>query len=209
VLSVAVLWPCEARADFDFQFASGVNAGWMRKTPSFATGPIVTNARDLNGGSVPMRGGTTTLGPYLDIALTLDDRWSIPLLGGAAYWAVGSYDSVATSYDGSLVNVRPWSAFRGDLLLPGLGRRFKYRRYMWGVSMRTGLSYLSMGGSLADGRESVPLDLSATTFVLQAEVEACRRLDPTTRACLLVVPKIYDFEFLNGLTFGLRVEWGR
>jgi hypothetical protein len=204
-----IAFPREARADFDFQFATGLNGGWIRKTPALATPPLLTNARELGSGSIPMRGGLATVGPYLDIALTLDDRWSIPLLGGAGYWSVGSYDAVVTSYEGSIVNVRPWSAFRGDLLLPGLGRRFKHRRYMWGAAMRMGLSYLSMGGSLADGAESVPLDLSATTFLVQAELEACRRLDPTTRVCLHVAPHVYDFSLLNGLTFGFRAEWGR
>ncbi len=199
----------DARADFDFQFAAGLNGSWLRKTPSLSTPPVITYARELEGGEVPMRGSVFTIGPYIDVALTLDDRWSVPLLGGAGYLAVGSYDQVVTSYEGSLVNVRPWSTFRGDLLLPGLGRRFKHRRYMWGAAVRTGIGYMSMGGSLADGRDSAPLDLSATTFVLQAELEACRRLDPTTRVCLHAAPRIYDFGFMNGLTFGIRGEWGR
>jgi hypothetical protein len=53
------------------------------------------------------------------------------------------------------------------------------------------------------------MDLRAASFLVQAELEACRRLDPTTRLCLQVAPRIFDHELLNGVMFGLRMEWGR
>ena len=43
---------------------------------------------------------------------------------------------------------------------------------------------------------------------LQTDIKACRRLDPTTRLCLQVAPRLYDFGFVNGATVGLRIEWG-
>ena len=61
----------------------------------------------------------------------------------------------------------------------------------------------------APGTDTVPLDLSAASIVLQAEIEACRRLDPTTRVCLHVAPRFYDFSAANGITAGIRMEWGR
>lgn len=198
-----------ARADFDFQFTAGVNGGWVRRSPAFSSDAVNTMARSMRAGTVETGRGLGMLGLSSDVEMTVDDRWRIPLVGGAAYWAVGSYDSLVTSLDGSVASVRPWSTFRGDLLLPGVGRRWKHRRNMWGVSIRTGVSFASIGGSVAAGTESVPLSLSASTFLLQAEVEACRRLDPTIRACLQIVPRIYDHELLNGVTFGLRMEWGR
>jgi hypothetical protein len=44
--------------------------------------------------------------------------------------------------------------------------------------------------------------------MLQFEVEACRRLDPTTRICVHAAPRIYDYEFVNGGIIGIRMEWG-
>ena len=149
------------------------------------------------------------VGASADIDLTIDDKWKVPLIGGAGYWAVGSYDTVVTSYDGSITKLRPWSAFRGDVLLPGFGRRWKQRRNMWGLGIRSGLSFLTMGGSVAAGAESYPLDLNAFTVLVQVEIEGCRRLDPTTRVCAQIVPRIYEHEIMNGLTFGVRFEWGR
>jgi hypothetical protein len=65
-----------------------------------------------------------------------------------------------------------------------------------------------MGGSIAAATDWVPRSFTSKTFLLQAEIVACRRLDPTMRACLQVVPRLYEYELLNGVTFGLRMEWG-
>lgn len=181
----------------------------MRRTPTFSSKSLETNARVFGAGRVPTDRSLALVGPSLDVELTLDDRWRVPIIGGATYWAAGSYDRVVTSLDGSIASVRPWSAFRADLLLPGIGRRWKHRRNMWGVSLRSGVSFMQMGGSVASAAESDALELSAATFVLQAEIEACRRLDPTTRICLQVAPRLYEHELMNGLTFGIRMEWGR
>lgn len=149
------------------------------------------------------------LGVGADVDLTLDDRWKLPLFGGNVWWAVGPYDALMTSFDGSIARLRTWSTFRGDILLPGIGRRWKHRRNMWAAAVRSGISFTTMGGTVAAGTETVPLDLSAATFLVQVELEACRRLDPTTRVCLQVVPRLYEYELLNGVTFGVRMEWGR
>ena len=68
---------------------------------------------------------------------------------------------------------------------------------------------MSMGGSIAGGTGDSSTSLSGFSGVLQAELAACRRLDPVTRVCVQVAPRIYDFGFMNGATLGLRVEWGR
>ena len=64
-------------------------------------------------------------------------------------------------------------------------------------------------GSVSGAGASTLMTLSGTSLLVQAEIEACRRLDPMTRMCLQAAPRIYDFGFVNGATFGLRVEWGR
>jgi hypothetical protein len=199
----------DARADFDFQFSTSLSGAWVRETPTFTSNPVTTNAREIGEGRVRTGRGLAMLGLGVDSELTLDDRWRVPLLGANIWWAVGPSDLTVTSLDGSVASVRPWSMSRGDVLLPGLGRRWKHRRNMWGAAVRTGVSFASMGGSLSDGAGSVPLELFATTFLVQLELEGCRRLDPTMRACVQISPRIYDHDLFNGVTFGLRLEWGR
>jgi hypothetical protein len=80
---------------------------------------------------------------------------------------------------------------------------------MFETSIRTGISAMYMGGSIAGGTSDVATSLSAYSGVLEVQLEACRRLDPVTRICLQAAPRIYDFGFMNGGTLGLRVEWGR
>lgn len=198
----------DARADYEFQTGVGVGGAWLRQTPALTSKPVTTAAREMREGELAVGGGLALFGFSGDVDLTIDDRWKVPLFGGALFWAVGSYDAVVTSVDGSIARVRPWTALRGDVLLPGVGRRWKHRRNMVAVALRTGVSFVGMGGSVAAATDWAPLTLRSTTFLLQAEVEACRRLDPTTRVCLQVVPRIYDHELLNGVVFGLRMEWG-
>lgn len=121
---------------------------------------------------------------------------------------MGSYDAVVTHVDGSVARLRPWSAYRADILLPGIGYRVKHRRLMFAAAVRTGISVLKMYGSVAAGAERAALDATGASFLLQAELEACRRLDPTTRACLFVAPRLYEQRLINGATFGFRMEWG-
>jgi hypothetical protein len=206
---LVVGFPCRARADIDFELAANLNGAWLRQLPALRAGAVTTSAREMGKGTVAGRGGVGLLGPVFELALTFDDKWKMPLFGGAAAWAVGPYDTIVTSFDGSIAELRPWSTFRADLLLPGVGRRFKHRRNMWGIGIRSGVSYVSMGGSVAAGRERWGLDLEAVTFLVQAEIEGCRRLDPTTRICLQIAPRLYEHSFMNGLTAGLRYEWGR
>lgn len=198
-----------AAADVDFQVAVGVNAGYLRKIPSLAADKVSTTARDIAAGDVRARGGLWLLGGTVDLQLTVDDRWTVPLLGATGMWATGEAAPVSSSLDGSIARLRPHTAFRGDLLLPGIGRRWKHRRFMYGLAARTGISSISMDGDVAAGTSRTALDPSATTFLFTVEAEGCRRLDPELRMCFQVVPRVYEHQFLNGVTFGLRVEWGR
>ena len=191
-----------ARADYDFQIGASLNGGWLRRMPSLRSAAVLTP-------SLRSDFGLALLGFETDLEVVVDDRWRVPLFGGALYGALGAYDRQVTSYDGSIARIRPWSAMRLDLLLPGVGYRWKHRRTMWGVAVRTGYSVYEVGGSVADGAYSLPIELGASTFVVQAELETCRRLDPTFRVCAQIVPRVYEYEIFNGLTFGLRLEWGR
>jgi hypothetical protein len=200
----------DARADFDFQASLGMNARWVRATPALEVPDVTTHARKLPSALIPVGGHLTLLGAYVDSAVVLDDHWVVPLFGGGFYGSIGSYDVIITSRDGSIVRAFPWTAFGIDMLTPGLGYRTKQRRWAFEAVVRTGVSWLYMDGVLADGADHVPMDeMMHASFLVQAELEACRRLDPTSRVCLQVAPRIYDHELLNGISFGLRAEWGR
>jgi len=208
VLATAITRP--AHADWDFQLGASMAGGWLRETPDFTTEKMSTTARDISEGTVRSRGGLAMMGLGFDTDLIIDDRWKVPTLGGNAFWAIGSYSSLITSRDGSVVRLRPWTTWRGDILLPGIGRRWKHRRYMVEAALRTGVSWMQVAGSVAAGGDRVELtNTQAITFLLQAEIEGCRRLDPTTRVCLQIVPRLYEHGWLNGGTVGIRMEWGR
>lgn len=210
VVGFAILG-CErpARADVDFQLAGTAGAAWMRSLPALTSPSITTAAREVPESRVPVGGSLTWAGAAFEIGMTVDDRIIIPGLGIGGYGAVGSYDTIVTSADGSIARARPWTAYRLDVLLPGIGYRMKARRFMFEASIRTGVSGMYMDGSIAGGTGDSPVGLSAYSGVVQVELEACRRLDPVTRVCLVVAPRIYDFGFMNGGTLGLRWELGR
>lgn len=199
-----------AHADWDFQLGTTLAGGWLRETPTYTTEKLSTSARDLRESSVRSRGGLAMMGLGFDLDLVIDDRWKVPTLGANTFWAVGSYGTLITSADGSVARLRPWSTWRADLLLPGIGRRWKHRRYMIEAALRTGVSWVQVGGSVAAGSGRVELgDTQAVTFLVQAEIEGCRRLDPTARVCIQIVPRLYEHSWLNGGTIGVRYEWGR
>ena len=209
-IAVAIVCcPTSARADIDFQVSATAGVSWLRSMPSLKNPSTTTAARVVPEGKIPFGTSFTGVGAMFDMGISTDDRWTIPLLGFGGYGAVGSYDGLVTSADGSIARLRPWSTYEIDILLPGLGYRMKRRRFMFSATLRTGFAYVATGGSIAGGESYVPITATATTAIFQAEVEACRRLDPLTRVCLHVAPRIYEFGFLNGATFGLRVEWGR
>jgi hypothetical protein len=213
-LSCGLLAARPAQADLDVQLAGGASLDWMRTMPrSLST----LHTQDLSSRVLPSGtrlgtpggGGLTMLGGYVDTSLTVDDRLTIPMLGVAGLVAAGPYDTLVTHADGSVARVHPWTAWRVDILLPGVGVRHKHRRLMLAASVRTGASFLRMGGRIASGASSVPAELVSASFLVQAELEACRRLDPMTRVCVFFAPKVYQFAIANGASAGVRMEWGR
>jgi hypothetical protein len=211
ILAAACLPAEEARADWDPQLATSMNGAWLRRTPALASKGVSTSARAVSAGALesPSRSSIGLIGLSGDFEVTVDDRWKVLVFGGSFYWALGSYDTTVTSIDGSIATLQPWTTVRGDLLLPGVGRRWKHRRTMWAAAVRTGIGFMAMGGEVGAGADRTPLPLGATGFLVELELEACHRLDPTTRVCVQVAPRLYDHELMNGLTFGLRMEWGR
>jgi hypothetical protein len=198
-----------AHADLDFQVAAGAGVSWIRTMPTLKSERTSTAARELPEHQVPIGGSVTALGGSFDLSLVASDRWFIPAAGFAAYGAIGNYPTVLTSIDGSIARIRPWTTYEIDILLPGIGYRIKRRRFMFSASVRTGVTSLHVDGSIAGGADQQAVSYVGFSPMVQAEIEACRRVDPVTRVCLQIAPRIYDFGIMNGATFGLRVEWGR
>jgi hypothetical protein len=203
------LWAEPAHADVELEMAALGGVAWTRSLPTLTSARTLTAARDVRESHVAIGGSLFAVGGGVDFGLALDDRLMLPGLGFAGYGAVGSYDTVLTSADGSIARVRPWTTYQLDLLLPGVGYRMKHRRFMFVASVRTGISGMFMNGSIAGGDGDTLASLSGMSGLLQVELEACRRLDPVTRVCAQLAPRIYDFGFMNGATVGLRMEWGR
>lgn len=195
--------------DWDIQFSTSVMGGWLRETPDMNADGLSLEARHIGDGRLRSRGGVGMVGLGSNLDLTVDDRWLVPLGGFDMWWPVGNYDTVNTSFDGSIAHLKPWTTTRWDILFPGFGRRIKLRRNMVSFALRTGLSRVGMEGDVASGSSLTQLDLTRYTFLAQIEIEACRRLDPTFRICAQVVPRVYEHTLMNGLSIGFKMEWGR
>ncbi len=205
--ALALLAPSSAQAEPYVGMGLGVT--WLQHAPSIATDAMKLDARRIPEGDIATRGHLVMFGGHMDGGFTVSDRWIVPLFGIGLYGAVGSYDDVLTSYQGSIASLRPWSAYTADFLLPGFGVRSKHRRWMITGLVRTGASVVWEGGSISDGPGVTTFEGKAGTFLLAGQIEACRRLDPEQRLCLDFQPRLYEFGWLNGATIGLRYEIGR
>ena len=160
------------------------------------------------GPGLPSIGPLTLGGAALDVGWALDDRMVFPVFGFGFDTALGASPRVMTSIDGSIAEVRPWTAWMYDIGLPGVGVRFKEQRWMFEALVRTGVAILQMNGSVATGAEAQEVTAKAATFYVRIQGQACRRLDPTQRVCVFVAPSVYEFGFGNGASVGFRWEIG-
>lgn len=201
----------EARADFDLQVAASGGGGFMRETPSFATREVSTAARDLPEGTEVQRSpfGLALAGMTTGAALTWRSGLVVPVVAFGVYFPVGAYGRVPASVDGSVAELRPWTAYRLDAALPGLGYRINRRRFTFGGAIRPAVAWMRVSGAVASGATAEQVHVSDTGFVVQAELEVCRRFDPTTRGCLEITPRVLDMgTFVNGGLVSLRLELG-
>ncbi len=202
------LAPEALASEVAFESSFDVYARALRTTPRFTYHAVQNDLRALDGGKVSSTGAASFLGASIDLGLAVDDRFLLPLLGIGGGVSLGSHARVLTSIDGSMVELRPWTMLEGEVLLPGLGVRFKERRWLFAAALRTGYSFMSMKGSVTNLVGTSDLDLGATSFALRLPVEACRRLDPMERACFVVTPHLYEFGWATGASVALRWEWG-
>jgi hypothetical protein len=134
--------------------------------------------------------------------------WVFPLLGLSTYAAVGTSPRVLGAIDGTVGELRGWTAMAGDVTLSGLGYRVNDRRWMFGVEVRPGIAFVMATGALYAGDLATEVPSQRVGFALRGEVEGCRRIDPTHRLCLVASPNLYAFGFGNGGALTLRWEMG-
>ncbi len=160
--------------------------------------------------SVPMGNPMTYVGLEGGIAFTLDDRWVLPFVSVGVYAPVGPMPDVLTNIAGSVARVSPSTGYRVDASFLGLGFRQNDRRFSYGFRILPYVAFVpSMSTAVLEG--SAFTLLGGTRFIWGAvrfEGEACRRLDPYRRACLVVSPSIFEGRWLNGLALSLKVELG-
>lgn len=149
------------------------------------------------------------LGAMADFGLVLDGRVMLPLVGVAGYGTMGELDAIVSQADGSVARVFPWTTARMDLLGPGLGFRGVHRRFAGSAVLRVGATFGGGDGEVSEGAVSHAFEWVRASVLVQAELAACRRLDPVQRVCLTAAPRIHDFGWLTGASFGLRWEFGR
>jgi hypothetical protein len=199
------------RSAFEVEVSGRVLGHRLAELPAFE---VPDESRETNyrfltkGARLPAGGPITTMGGGVDVNFIFGDRYRLNLLGMDLLVAAGPQQRIASNVDGSIATLRPWTTIRYDVGLLGFGARFKHRRYAWGVGLRSGFSFMQMGATLAEGANVEPLEkgVTATSVLLRAEVEGCRRLDPTRRLCVVLTPSIYDYGWGNGMSFGLRWE---
>src|SRR5262249_45786708 len=105
---------------------------YLRRMPTFDLGDTTDlKFRTLGPGRLPSTGPQHFLAFYTDSDLVYDDHLVFPMLGIGAMGAIGQSPRVVTSVDGTIVDMHPWTSWGISFLLPGIGYRFKERRWMF------------------------------------------------------------------------------
>jgi hypothetical protein len=186
---------------------------WVRSMPPIELrSPFDGTYRTLPAGTLPSTGDHQFMALTWDSGVTVNNRYVLPLLGVQFGWTVGTSPDVVTSVDGTIVHMQTWSSDMLTLLLPGVGVRTKARRWMFEGAVRPVVTFMWMNAAAAEGGGTSNIAdghaLFAVGLGVRAELEACRRVDPVQRVCLLVSPALYEFSTFNGGSIGLRWEVG-
>jgi hypothetical protein len=161
------------------------------------------------GGTLRLDSTTFYAGAGVGFGL-LTRHFVIPLLSLDYYSAAGAYDEQRTSIDGSIAHIRPWSGGLYDLGLGGFGFRANERRWTFAATGRVGVTFETMGADAAYGGATYDLGPSRAAPYVRVDFEACRRLDPLERLCLVVSPNVYAFDqTFHGGMLSLRYELGK
>ncbi len=214
-LGLAVLVSADrARGDgSSFQLQLDTELGWLRRLPERLAVPALEQSnsalRVLPSANVRTAAESlVSIGAGASTSLVLVDRWIVPLIGLEFGGAIGASRAIGTSRDGTLVEIKPWTAIRPTLWVGGIGLRFKHRRWLFESTVRTGWSWLVMDVTESLGAERVEQTASASSPLLLGELTGCRRVDPTSRGCLFLDVQVYEFGWASGGRLGIRWAWG-
>jgi hypothetical protein len=113
--------------------------------------------------------------------------------------------------EGSVAELRPWTASRFGFDFGGVGQRFKHRRWQFGWLATGSVIVTTMNVSVAaGGGGSQDAPGAAVALSVHGQAEACRRLDLESRVCLVLAPDVFDGGyFMRGASVFARWEWGR
>lgn len=192
----------ELRVGLGFAATRAIPDLHLREEPTLSS-------RETVSGTLPTAGGFRAFGGFADAALVLRPRVTVPLFGLGGYFPVGDHAPVRSAVDGSIATVQPWRMFAIDVLGPGLGLRTIERRYFFEATVRVAMLYMGGKAEIAAGREAVEVDVQAVAFGARAELSACRRLDPVSRVCLSLAPRLFEVRALNGASLSLTWAWGQ
>ena len=196
----------------DGEVSFDVRDYWLRSMPTFSMGQTTPiGVRTVGDGVLPSTGDQHFLGFGVDTKYIYNQRYEFPIFGLVGGGAIGQSPRVVTSLDGTMVDMKPWTAGAFTFLLPGVGLRFKERRWMFSANVRMAATFVWEQVSFASGRsmDDSPPTLWASTFGARAHLEVCRRLDASERLCLFIEPHLYEFNAMNGGSAGLRWEIGQ
>jgi hypothetical protein len=208
-LATAASSPAKADKATGLDGSLGGQVDWMPYVPTLSVPTTETSARTIPGGTLPSVGSLFFAGAQVDSSFVYRGRLVVPLLGISGALAVGQSPVVISSLDGSIAEQRPWTAYRFECLLPGVGVRLTARRWTLGASVRAYVVGVGMDATVAAGGGSSDLSIpSRIGLGARADVEGCRRLDPMNRICLFVAPTLYELGLFNGGAAGLRWELG-
>lgn len=169
---------------------------------------VLLPSREAVAGTLPTVGGFRSFGASADMNLVLRPRFTIPIFGLGLYLPVGDHAPIRSAVDGSIATVQPWRLIGIDFLGPGFGVRTVERRYFFEASVRFSILVLTGTSQVAAGREAIDVQVHGIAPGARAEMSACRRLDPESRVCLTVSPRLFEVRPLSGMTVGLTWVWG-
>lgn len=188
----------------------GTTFSVTRATPTLSlVDPAELSSRTIARGDLANAGGFRSVGAFSDFAFVVWPRLSIPVIGLGISLPVGEHAPIRSSVDGSIAEVQPFRMFAVDVLGPGIGVRSIVRRYFFEALVRTSLLYMGGKAQIAAGAELVDVPVHGVALGVRAELSACRRLDPESRVCLTLAPRLFEVVPASGLSVGLSWTWGR
>jgi hypothetical protein len=198
-----------ARADgVDAYFQAGGGATMVPGNDLHVGSPTSVGARQVSGS---LRVPSNTFYASAEIGFGLQTKHVvIPVLSLGTSTSAGLYDEQRSSIDGSIAHIRPWTGNLYDFGFGGIGYRTNYRRWTFAATGRFGVTYETMGADAAYGSSTYDLGPAQWFAYVRLDVEACRRLDPLERICLVASPNVFAFDqTFHGGMLSFRYELGK